>query len=79
MKEFLEKSTKAGDLIPLVRAAQVLGVRYSTAMDLVLTGSLKGIQIGRSWFVYKTALQEASGKRAAGAFTLRASLDATSQ
>lgn len=60
MKEFVEKSTKASDLVPLVRAAQMLGVRYSTAMDLVLTGALKGIQIGRSWFVYKTALAEAA-------------------
>lgn len=61
MKEFIEKTTKVRDLVPLVHAAQKLNVRYQAALDLVLTGALDGVQIGRAWFVFKDALAKAAG------------------
>lgn len=63
MKEFIEKTTRARDLVPLVHAAQMLNMRYLAALDLVLTGSLRGVQIGRSWFVYKDALTRATKEK----------------
>lgn len=53
----MESKTVTTDLVPLVVAAQLLGLRYAAALDRVLVGSLRGTRIGAHWFVYRKALE----------------------
>jgi len=56
------------ELIPLVAAARRLGLSWSRAWRLALTGELKAHQVGRYWYVEEASLRErertAEGQRA---------------
>lgn len=51
MSDPIDRINAEEELLPLVRAALRLGLRYPNARDLLFTGRLKGKQVHGRWYV----------------------------
>ncbi len=61
LEDGVESKTKKDQLVPLSVAAHELRIRYSIALDRLLTGALEGERKGGRWFVYRSALDRELG------------------